>query len=404
MSMDWDITPTFSRGALNARIPLSRPDISDCERTAVMEVLESPWISLGPRLTQFESAFADYMSVPYAIAVNSGTSALHLCVKAAGIEPTDEVITTPFSFVASANCIQFERGRPVFVDIDAETLNIDPARIPSAITARTRAILPVHVFGRPCDMKAINKIAVGGGLKVIEDACEAIGATIGGRFAGTFGDTGTFAFYPNKQMTTGEGGMIITSSEEIARACRGWRNQGRGASGSWLQHETLGYNYRLSDIHCALGIAQLSRLDGMLQKRCDVARKYTELLTRDVPEVFPPAPPLPGVKLSWFVYVIRLRERFTREDRDEVMLQLNNHGIDCNSYFSPIHLQPFYRKQFGYGPGDFPICEQVAARTIALPFFNSLGDDEIQFVCSTLRAILTSMRGSRTFAIKDSNE
>jgi len=400
--MSTGVQPKLASGGQpsKARIPLSRPDITEHERAAVMEVLDSRWLSLGPKLTQFENAFADYLKIPYAVAVNSGTSALHLCVKAAGIGPGDEVITTPFSFVASANCIQFEKGHPVFVDINADTLNIDTASIPSAITPRTKAILPVHVFGRPCDMTAIKQMATTRGLKVIEDACEAIGAKRDSHFAGTLGDAGTFAFYPNKQMTTGEGGMIVTSSEEIAVACRRWRNQGRGAPASWLQHETLGYNYRLSDINCALGIAQLSRLNGMLQKRADVARKYTELLARDVPEVLPPAPALPGEKISWFVYVIRLRDEFSFEDRNEVMRQLNHHGIDCNNYFSPIHLQPFYREQFGYAPGDFPVCESVAARTIALPFFNSLSDEEIKFVCSTIGSILGSLRRSKTFVAK----
>jgi perosamine synthetase len=363
-----------------------------------MEVLESPWLSLGPKLTQFEEAFASYLSVPHAVAVNSGTSALHLCVKAAGVGPEDEVITTPFSFVASANCILFERARPLFVDIDRETLNIDVSRIPDAITSRTKALLPVHVFGRPCDMRAIRRIADDRQLKIIEDACEAIGATTDGSFAGTFGDTGTFAFYPNKQMTTGEGGMIVTSDEEVARRCRGWRNQGRGPSGGWLQHETLGFNYRLSDINCALGIAQLSRLEGMLEKRAEVASKYTELLGKYAPAVITPSAAMPHEKISWFVYVIRLGDEFTFDDRNEVMRQLNSRGIECNNYFSPIHLQPFYREQFGYAPGDFPVCESVSARTIALPFFNSISDDEIQFVCLAVGAILTSLRRSRTFA------
>jgi perosamine synthetase len=398
--MSTGVQPMLIHQKTVAKVPLSRPDISDRERTAVMEVLDSPWLSLGPKLAQFEEAFARYLSVPFAIAVNSGTSALHLCVKAAGVGPEDEVITTPFSFVASANCILFERARPVFVDIDAETLNIDVTRLPHSITARTKALLPVHVFGRPCDMKTIRHIADNRKLKIIEDACEAVGATADGRFTGTFGDTGTFAFYPNKQMTTGEGGMIVTSDEQVARSCRQWRNQGRGSSGGWLQHETLGFNYRLSDINCALGIAQLSRLDGMLEKRAKVARKYTELLAKHAPEVITPAPAKPHEKISWFVYVIRLAAEFTVEDRNEVMRQLNSRGIECNNYFSPIHLQPFYREQFGYAPGDFPVCESVSARTIALPFFNSISDDEIQLVCSSLGAILTSLRRSRAFAAK----
>jgi perosamine synthetase len=370
-------------------IPLSSPDITDVERQAVLEVLNGHELSLGPRLPAFERAVAEFTDAKHAVAVNSGTSALHLCVKAAGIGPGDEVITTPFSFVASANCVLFERGVPVFVDIDPDTYNIDTGRIEAAITPRTRAILPVHVFGRPCRIREILHIAARHGLQVIEDACEALGTSWGGKAAGTFGQTGVFAFYPNKQMTTGEGGMIITGDEDIANHCRSWRNQGRAAGAGWLQHEKLGYNYRLSDLNCALGIAQVSRLQDMLARRAHVARMYDQALA-GIPELVRPRLDEPGGQISWFVYVVRLQDEFTREDRDTVLDALRQRGIGCNNYFSPIHLQPFYRCL--YGPGDFPVTERVADRTIAVPFFNDLSRDEIQCVAAALRGSLTASR------------
>jgi len=371
------------------QIPLSSPDVREEDRDAVLEVLNSPFLSLGPKLPAFEQAVAQVTKSQNAIAVNSGTSGLHLCVKAAGISDGDEVITSPFSFVASANCVLFERGRPVFVDIDPLTYNIDPARIEEAITERTKAILPVHVFGRPCNLSAIMKIAAKRGLTIIEDSCEAIGARYGGRPVGTFGQTGVFAFYPNKQLTTGEGGVIVTNDCEVAERCRAWRNQGRSYGDGWLEHVTIGYNYRLSDINCALGISQLRRLVEVMAARARVAELYAEAL-RDVPTVI--APPLdePGSTISWFVYVVRLADDFGREHRDAAILELKKRGIGCRNYFPPIHLQPLYRNQFHFHKGEFPITEHVSERTIALPFFNNLSEGEIDFVCATLRNVLRS--------------
>jgi perosamine synthetase len=365
-------------------IPLSSPDLTHEERACVMDVLLGRELSLGPRLPAFERALRELTGARHAIAVNSGTSALHLCIKAAGIGPGDEVITTPFSFVASANCALFERAVPKFVDIDPDTWNLDVAQIEAAITPRTKAILPVHVFGRPCPMEPIAEIANRRNLVVIEDSCEAIGATSGGRQVGTFGQTGVFAFYPNKQITTGEGGAIVTDDDDVARLCRSWRNQGRGETGAWLQHERLGYNYRLSDLNCALGTVQVSRLPEILAARAEVAAMYHRVLSRRVPDVVLPLPTEPGAEISWFVYVVRLRDEFSAADRNAVVESLRRSGIGCNTYFSPIHLQPFYREMFGYRPGDFPVTEHIAERTIALPFFNQLKEEEIESVCNAL--------------------
>ena len=382
----------FERNTSASRItvPLSSPDIGDEERAAVLEVLGGRYLSLGPKLGEFEAALAEYTGSRYAVAVNSGTSALHLCMKAAEIQEGDEVITTPFSFVASANCILFEGGRPVFVDILPDTYEIDVAQIESAITPRTRAILPVHVFGRPCAMAKILEIAERHGLRVIEDACEAIGARIGKTAVGAFGQTGVFAFYPNKQMTTGEGGAIVTDDAEIAALCRSWANQGRGETGAWLLHERLGYNYRISDINCAIGVAQLRRLPEMLAARARVASLYSEML-RDCPQIILPPPPGPGMEISWFVYVVRLRDEFSQRQRDCVLKELRRHGIGCSNYFAPIHLQRFYRELFGYGEGSFPVTEKMARRTIALPFFNCLPKSMIEYICTTLHETLDSL-------------
>jgi perosamine synthetase len=371
-------------------IPLSAPDVSDEDRQRVMDVLSGRTLSLGPMLPAFEEAMAEAAGTRYAVAVNSGTSALHLCVKAAGIADGDEVITSPFSFVASANCMLFERAVPRFVDIDIDTYNIDPARIPGAIGAATRGILPVHVFGLPADMPAINRIAEQHKLTVIEDSCEAIGATIGGQRAGSFGQSGAFAFYPNKQITTGEGGAVVTNDERVARLARSWRNQGRGDGSAWLQHERLGYNYRLSDINCALGLGQLTRLRQFLGLRKSVAETYNHHLSLIPGVILPPQAPA-GVEMSWFVYVIRLAEEYTRQDRDQVMELLRQQGVACNNYFAPIHLQTFYQEQFGYRRGDFPVTEHVADRTIALPFFNHLSEDQIVQVAGALSRSLNQL-------------
>lgn len=383
-------TAALARAVSAPAIPLSSPDISAEDRERVLAILSGTTLSLGPSLAAFEAAMAEVAGTRFAVAVNSGTSALHLCVKAAGLGEGDEVITTPFSFVASANCALYERAIPRFVDIDIDTYNIDASQIAGSINSKSRAILPVHVFGRPCDMRGIGSLAGRYGLAVIEDSCEAIGATYEGRRTGSFGESGAFAFYPNKQITTGEGGAVVTSDENVARLCRSWRNQGRGEDGAWLQHERLGYNYRLSDMNCALGLGQLSRLDSILQKRKNVAETYRQALA-SVPAVIPPRP---QAGMSWFVYVVRLEDEFTREHRDQVVRSLRSEGIGCNRYFSPIHLQPYYREMFGFRRGDFPVTEHVADRTIALPFFNSLGQGQIEVVTSSLSRAIGRLKGA----------
>ena len=374
------------------QIPLAAPDIREADRAAVLEVLDSGALSLGPKLPAFEEAVARIVKSRYAVAVNSGTSALHLCVKAAGISDGDEVITSPFSFVASANCILFERAKPVFVDVDPVTYNIDASRIEAAITPRTKAILPVHVFGRPCALDDVTYIAQKRGLTIIEDACEAIGAKYHGAPVGTSGQTGVFAFYPNKQLTTGEGGVLVTDDLSIANQCRSWRNQGRADSDGWLEHDSLGYNYRLSDINCALGITQLARLDEVIAARAQVAQFYDEAL-REIPEVIAPRLTEPDAVISWFVYVVRLSDEFNRGDRDRVIAELKRQGIGARNYFPPIHLQPLYQRMFGYRAGSFPVTEHIADRTIALPFFNHLTQGEVQTVCLSLRNAIHSLSG-----------
>jgi len=373
------------------RVRLSSPDVNESDKAAVMEVLNSSALSLGPKLPEFEQMAAEVAGTRHAIAVNSGTSGLHLCVKAAGLGDGDEVITTPFSFIASANCILYERATPVFVDIDPETYNLDPKLVERAITSRTKAILPVHVFGRPCNMRALQRIAVKHGLTIIEDSCEAIGASYRGKPVGSLGDAGVFAFYPNKQITTGEGGVVVTNSDDIARQCRSMRNQGRSDGAEWLEHDVLGYNYRLSDINCALGISQLARLTEVLEARRRNAAAYHQLVS-DIPGVIPPTAREPQCSISWFVYVVRLTDDCGRETRDEVLAFLRARGVECKNYFPPIHLQPLYRDRFRYSEGAFPITEHVAERTIALPFFTRLSEGQIEYVCSSLKAAVTSVR------------
>lgn len=358
---------------------LSRPEISAEDIEAVNEVLRSNTLALGPKCEAFESAFAEYIGTTYAVAVNSGTSALHLAVRALDIGEGDEVITTPFSFVASANCMLFERAVPKFVDIDPESLNMDPSKIAAAITDKTKALLPVHVFGQPCDMKAIEKIAASHDLAIIEDACEAIGATCDGAKVGTVGDAATFGFYPNKQITTGEGGMLLTDDGQIAEIALSMRNQGRTRRSSWLEHERLGFNYRLDEMSAALGLSQLSRIDPILEKRSRVAAWYREALG-DVEGVEPLAE-IEGTTRSWFVYVALLDKEHTRSD---VMELLENWGVACRAYFPPIHLQPLYRDIFGYKVGDFPVTEDIAGRTLALPFYNSLEKSDVEFIVEQL--------------------
>jgi len=368
------------------QIPLSQPDIGQAEIDAVVEVLRSGRLSLGPTTERFERLFAEFVGTADAVAVSSGTAGLHLCLQALDIGPEDEVITTPFSFVASANVLLYQRARPVFVDIDPQTWLIDAERIEAAITPRTRGILPVHVFGQTCGMDRINAIADRHGLTVIEDACEALGGGYAGRSAGSLAKVGTFAFYPNKQITTGEGGMVTTNDRHLAELIRSLRNHGRPACGKWLAHERLGYNYRITEMSSALGVVQLGRAPEMLANRARVAQRYRRQLADEPRLVLQHIEP--QVRMSWFVMVVRLADQYSRDDRDRMISQLRSQGIASSDYFPPIHLLPFYRRQFGLAAGDFPVCEHASQRTIALPFHGQLTDTQVDTVCQRLRELL----------------
>lgn len=372
------------------QIPLSGPDISEDDIRAVTDVLRTSQLSLGRKLPEFETAFAAYCGTKHAIAVNSGTSALHLCVRALDIKDGDEVITTPFSFVASANCILFERATPVFVDILQNTLCIDPAAVESAITSKTKAILAVDVFGYLCDWSALRAIANKHNLVLIEDSCEALGSSMNGIRAGAFGDCGVFGFYPNKQMTTGEGGMIVTDNDEIAFLSRSMRNQGRDPDSTFLEHKRLGYNFRLSDINCALGISQLQRVQEFIAKRAEAASWYDAELARFSDDLITPLAQV-GADTSWFVYVARLADHHTSHTRDTLIRYLQEHGVGCNNYFPSIHLQPFYAEKYGYKRGDFPITEAISDRSIALPFFTRISRYQVAKVAQVLEDALASL-------------
>ena len=394
-------------GRDHIRIPLSRPEIGEREIEYVTRVLRSGQLSLGPCLAEFEESFAAYAGTRYAVAVNSGTSALHLAVKALGIGPGDEVFTSSFSFVASANCLLYEGARPVFVDIHPDTLNLNPAqlwatikreytwephnrRLVNRLSGRVaKAILPIHVFGLPCDMAPIVAIAREFNLRILEDACEAVGAEYCGRRVGTFGQAGVFAFYPNKQMTTAEGGMLVTNDSEIARLCRSLRNQGRDDSDGWLHHVRLGYNYRLSDLHAALGLAQLDRIEELLADRARVARAYSARLAGcpllSIPENAPDA------KRSWFVYVIQLQRPSSRPARDRLKAALRARGIASAAYFPPIHRQPYFR---GYAPmarSFLPHTEAASGKCLSLPFFSAMTDSQVDEVCAAVIEILSQI-------------
>ena len=390
------------------QISMSSPDLTELEINAVLRVLRSNHLSLGPRVREFEERFAEYVGARHAIAVSSGTAALHLSLIASGVGEGDLVITSPFSFVASANCVLYERGVPIFVDVDPLTGNIDPMLVRAAteevmqggatgrrwlppmvrnsasFEAKLKAILPVHAFGQPADMQPILDVAQAHGLSVIEDACEAVGAEYNGRRAGTFGQMSCFAFYPNKQMTTAEGGMIVTDDERCASLCSSLRNQGRDVFDAWLSHTRLGYNYRLNELACALGIVQLSRLDEMLAKRARVAAWYTERLS-GIDRVQAPAVADTTTRMSWFVYVVRFD---SMNERTMTMKALADRGIPSRPYFTPIHLQPFYVEKFGYRRGDFPITEALGDTSLALPFSSVMNEDQVDYVCRELAAIL----------------
>ncbi|HEY1593114.1 MAG TPA: DegT/DnrJ/EryC1/StrS aminotransferase family protein [Solirubrobacteraceae bacterium] len=362
-------------------IPLARPVIGEREQQLVLDVLRSGHLSLGPRLEEFERAFAARVGAPFASAASSGTAALHLALRAVGVDEGDEVVTTPFSFVASANVAIYEHARPVFADVDPVTLNLDPDAAAAAVSDRTAAILPVHVFGYPADMAAFERL----GVPIVEDACEALGAvyadggTVGGR-----GHPTTFAFYGNKQMTTGEGGMLTVADPGIKERVDSERNQGRAPDMGWLDHDRLGFNYRLSDIACALGLAQLERLDALLDGRVRVAALYRQALA-GIDELELPCPDSGGARRGWFVFVVQLPRGV---DRDETVRALGALGIPSKPYFPAIHLMSFYREQFGHREGEFPVCENVASRSIALPFFPEMTEGQVERVATALASVL----------------
>ncbi|MGD8455305.1 MAG: DegT/DnrJ/EryC1/StrS family aminotransferase [Anaerolineales bacterium] len=388
------------------RVPMSSPDITDAERNAVAAVLETPFLSMGPEYLAFEGAVTELIGVKHAIAVHSGTAGLHLCVRAMGIESGDIVLTSPFSFMASSNVLLYENALPVFVDVDPSTGNIDPNQLAQAVRdlmaggkkadrwlprkgtegkKTLKALLPVDVFGQPPDMDAIEEVAREFGLPIIEDACEAIGAEYKERKAGTFGDMAVFAFYPNKQMTTGEGGVVVTDDDQAATLMRALRNQGRGPGDTWLKHTYMGYNYRMDELSAALGRVQLSRLDELLKKRQRVANWYTTHL-EDLEQVEQPFIASQTTRMSWFVYVIRVPAEV---DRDALIHRLAGEDIPARPYFAPIHLQPFMVERFGYREGDYPITEDLGSRGLALPFSSVMTEDQVVLVCDALRKVLT---------------
>jgi perosamine synthetase len=366
-------------------VPLSGPYLGEREEELVLEVMRSGQLSLGPMIERFEEAFAEHLGVPYAAAVSSGTAGLHLLCISAGIEPGDEVITSPYSFAASANCFIYEGGVPVFADVDARTLNMGPDAVRAAVTPRTKAIVAVDIYGYPCELDELRAIADEHGLALIEDSCEALGALYKGAPLGTHGPSAVFAFYPNKQMTTGEGGIVTTHSEDEWRRLRSLRNQGRGDAGGWLEHVRLGYNYRLSDVGAAIGVGQVEKLDEILPRRARAAQVYNELLS-DVDGVQLPALDDADHVRSWFVYVAALPDNATRE---RVIATFEREGIGFNRYLPSIHLQPYMRERYGFGDGLCPVSEDLSSRTLALPFFTAIERDQQERVVEVLAATLS---------------
>ena len=369
-------------------IPLSQPDIDDRDRQAVMATMQSPTLSGGPFLRQFEEEFARRTGRKYALAVSSGTAALHLGVRALGLSAGDEVITTPFSFIASANCLLYESVRPVFVDVEADTYGLDPDLVAAAITPSTRAVLPVHVFGQPCKIADIGTLCQSHGLVMIEDACEALLAGTGDRLVGSFGDVAVYGFYPNKQITSGEGGMLTTDSEEIYRKVKSLRNQGRDIETDEIRQIALGYNYRMSEINAALGGSQLQRINEIKALRKQILERYNQLFAGvagiGLPSVVGNNDP------SWFLYVVRVHA----DVRDELIQRLAMRGIQAKAYFSPpIHLQPYYRNKFGFSEGDFPVSERLSRECLALPFYNGLSSSDQERVVEGVSKSLGEIQG-----------
>jgi perosamine synthetase len=369
---------------LQQAVPLARPVLGEREEELVLEVLRGGRLSLGPRVPEFERAFAQRVGAQYASAVSSGTAALHLGLRAAGVSDGDDVITSPFSFVASANVAVYERARPVFADIDPVTLNLDPRAAAAAVTDRTSALLPVHVFGYPADIEAFEQL----GIPIVEDAAEALGAVYAdGRPVGARGHPTAFGFYANKQITTGEGGMVTVGDAETKERIDSERNQGRSPDMGWLDHDRLGFNYRLSDIACAIGLAQLERLEALLAGRARVAGLYRDALAA-IEGLELPCRDAGGSRRGWFVFVVQLPRS---AERDTVVRALGERGIPSKPYFPAVHLMSYYREHFGHRPGEFPVCEDVAARSIALPFFPEMSEGQVEFVADALHAVLRTM-------------
>jgi perosamine synthetase len=416
--------------AHHLEIPLSRPDVGPLEEELLLEVLRSKRLSMGPFVEEFERLVASRVKRQHAVAVNSGTSALHLVMEALGVGEGDEVITTPFSFIASANAILFVGAKPVFVDICPRTMNMDPAKLAAAITPKTKAVIAVEAFGNPAHMDAYESICQRHEIPMIEDCCEALGSVYKGRPCGTFGRVGVFGFYPNKQITTGEGGMIVTDDQRLAELCRSMRNQGRPmgwrpphsvaasipgssaepgaagagaggvggvggtATGSWLRHERLGFNYRLDELSAALGVAQMRRFDQIMKKRHTAAELYFSRLSAHKDLILPTIDP--ETVMSWFVFVVRLATNYSLEERDRMIAGLRRHDIGAADYFPCIHLQPFYQERFGFERGMFPIAEKLSERTIAVPFYNDITPREADLVVQTLDLMLMRENLKRT--------
>jgi perosamine synthetase len=370
-------------------IPLSRPELGPREEELVLEVLRSGRLSLGPKLEEFERDFAAWLGVDDAVAVSSGTAALHLGVRGLGWGEGDEVVTSPFSFVASANCLLYEDARPVFCDVDPVTLDLDPEAAAAAVGERTAGLLPVHIFGWPAAMGELEALAATRGLGLLEDACEALGATgADGQPVGTRGNASAFAFYANKQMTTGEGGMLVAADMELAARARSERNQGRAAEMARVEHERLGYNYRLGDVAAAIGVAQLERLDSILESRARVAGWYAERLG-GIEGLELPAGERGAERRGWFLYPVLLPDD---ADRESVIERLAAAGVQSKAYMPCLHLFPFYRDRFGYREGQFPVAERAAARNLALPFFTSISEAQVERVCDALTTALVRDR------------
>ncbi len=374
---------------MSLRIPLAKPEVTDADREAVLQVMRSPFLSMGPKLEEFENAISAYVGTRFAVAVNSGTSALHLALKTLDLQPSAEVILPSFAFVAPLNVLLQEELRPVFVDINASTFNVTPETVEAAITSKTKAIIAIHTFGRPIAIDQFRSVADRHGIYLIEDACEALGAEITGRKAGSFGDIGVLAFYPNKQITAGEGGMFLTSNQELADHARRLRNQGRDPSLDWFQQAENGYSYRLSDINCALGQEQLRRIESIVSRRQTLAALYEEHLS-DCADVLTPTRKTNNGRISWFAYVIQLSNNFDRPDRDWLCDELIHHGIGAGRYFAPLHRQPVLKNLVPHS--NLPVTDHVADRVLALPFFNQMTEAEVQEVCDTLQQSLAELR------------